>query len=211
MTISSVLVIGATGRTGVHILQQLAASDSAVTATQPEIFAFCRDPYKLDKNVAYLVTGAIQGNARNPRDLERALEDSRADLVVICVGNGDDVSKNDIRTKNAQALVQVLTSQPQYDHVRVLVVSSIGAGPSKIKAGFGIGKLIEFHLRHILHDHTGQEYAFSKDPSIQRRTMIVRPTGLTEGQPTGKVVTFGDVEKCPTMQTDREEIGRAHV
>jgi hypothetical protein len=42
-------------------------------------------------------------------------------------------------------LVQVL-GKPEYQDVHVLVVSTIGAGESRIKAGFGIGKFIEFHL-----------------------------------------------------------------
>jgi hypothetical protein len=44
----------------------------------------------------------------------------------------------------------------------------------------------------------------SKD--MAGRTMIIRPTGLTDGEPTGKVIMFGKHEKCPTMKTDRKDL-----
>jgi hypothetical protein len=122
---------------------------------------------------------------------------------VVSIGNGDSVKKSDIRTESARTLVQVL-NKPNYQHVRVLVVSSSGAGDSSIIVGFGIGKLIEFHLRHVLKDHGGQEAVFLS--AMKERTMIVRPTALTENKSTGKVITFGPKEKCPTTETDRKDL-----
>jgi hypothetical protein len=192
----AVLIIGATGRTGSCLIQQLSTKPASC---RPQIFAFCRDPSKLDQNVKELCHGVIQGNARSPTDLERAIQRSQADLVVVSIGNGDSVKKTDIRTESAEALVQVLCKRI-YKHVHVLAVSSIGAGGSGIKAGFGIGnKLIEFHLRHVLKDQDGQEAAFLS--AFKDRTMIVRPKALAE-----QVITFDSPEKCPTMQTYRKDL-----
>ena len=207
----SVLMIGASGRTGNHIIEALSESSSA----DIDITAFCRDPTKLSKEIHDKCTHVVTGNARNKDDLLNALVESNADTVIIAIGNGDDVSKTNIRTKSAQALVDVLENDPeqQFRHVRVLVVSSIGAGNSNIKVGFGIGKMIEFHLRHILKDHDGQELAFQ---SIKNRVMIVRPTGLTDDDDDDvvkkgenqvvKMVTFGNNEKSPTIQTNRKNL-----
>lgn len=93
--------------------------------------------------------------------------------------------------------------QPQFKHVRALVVSSIGAGSSSIIVGMGIGKLISHHLKHVLADHTGQEAAFSE---IQNQTTVVRPTSLTEDQPTGKLAYFGEKAKGPSIKTDRADL-----
>ena len=201
---NSILVIGASGRTGSHIIQAIANHSDE---WKPQITALARDPSKLDSKIAAYCTLVVKGNARNEADLQAAIDKSKADLIVISIGNGDNVGPTNIRTSNAIALEHVL-SQPQYKNVKVLVISSIGAGDSSIKAGFGIGKMIEFHLRHILKDHTGQEKAFLSSENLKHRTMVLRPTGLTEGESTGKVVTFGKNEKGPSMKTDRADLAQ---
>ena len=216
MNTKSILIIGASGRTGNYIIQQLNDTNVVRTNTnKPKIYAFCRDPSKLHPTIMDMCDGTIKGNARSSDDLERALVESQADLVLVSVGNGDSVKKSDIRTQSAQALVKVLTKNSgnthtenttSFENVRVIVVSSSGAGGSKIKVGFGIGKLIEWHLRHVLNDHNGQEAAFMGSRMMKNRTMIVRPTALTENEATGYVLTFGEKEKCPTLQTDRKDL-----
>ena len=199
MTFQSVLVIGATGRTGGQVIDQLSQVKDG-----PDIYAFCRNPDKMDSDLKEKCDGILQGNALDSVDLERAIIDSQADMVVISVGNGDNLKKTTTRTDNAKALVAVL-SKPQFQNVQVFVVSSDGAGPTSIKVGFGIGKMIEFHLRHILKDHTDQENIFlSKNrPSVRDRVRVVRPTALVDGKTNGQIVTFADTEKSPTIETDR--------
>lgn len=194
----SILVIGASGRTGQECLRQLAQHPA-----KPALHAFCRDASKMDPQDAKLCQSIVTGNARSEQDLYNALDTTNADTVIVSIGNGDDTSKTDIRTASARALVNVLTKNPQFEHVRVLVVSSTGAASSDIIVGFGIGKLISFHLRHVLADHTGQEAAFQ---SIQDRTVIVRPTALTDKKATGKLVEFGDKDKSPSIETDRSDL-----
>ena len=149
------------------------------------------------------LTTVQKGNARKAEDIEKALVNTKADWIIISVGNGENVAKNDIRQVNAQATASVL-SKPQYQHVRVVVVSSTGAGNSKIVVGMGIGKLISFHLRHILADHTEQEAAFAA--TIPNRTTVVRATALQDGAATGKLQEFGDSDKSPTIKTDRADL-----
>lgn len=198
----NILVLGSTGRTGINLIQQLAKLNDT---NKPKIFAFCRDPSRMEKETKLLCDSVLKGNATSPSDLESALEDSGADCVFVAIGNGQNLSNsgNSIRTENAKALVQVLR-KPQYSHVKVMIISSNGAGGSKILVGFGIGQLIAFHLRHVLRDHDGQEAIFLS--SLQDRTLIVRPTALTEFDSTGKLVTFGDTEKPPTIATDRLDL-----
>mmetsp|Transcript_3342 Transcript_3342/g.6987 ORF Transcript_3342/g.6987 Transcript_3342/m.6987 type:complete len:229 (-) Transcript_3342:115-801(-) len=195
----SVLIIGATGRTGLACLRHFASSNYGA------VHAFSRDKSKYSQKDAALCTSIIEGNARSTTDLERALSSSAANLVIVSVGNGDDVSKSDIRTTNAQALVQVLQSKPEFRSIRVIAVSSTGAGNSQIKVGLGIGKLIEHHLRHVLADHTGQEEAFA---AIQDQVTLVRPTSLTEDAPTDNLIEFGDKVKSPTIKTDRADLAK---
>jgi len=193
----SVLIIGATGETGSEIARQLSNS-----RPKPDIHALVRDPSKLSSTVK--LTTYIKGNARSEQDIESALKSSHADWVIISVGNGENVAKgvNDIRGANAKATVQVL-QKPEFQNVRTMVVSSTGAGSSKIVVGMGIGTLISHHLRYVLADHTHQEAAFA---AIKDRTIIVRATALTTNKPTGKLITFSDTAKSPTIKTDRADL-----
>lgn len=196
----SILVIGASGRSGIEIMRYLSKHPS-----KPEVHAFCRDPDKLCFQGGHHVccNTVIKGDARSIPDIESALSKTHATMVIMSIGNGDDVSKSDIRTASAVALVQVLTSKPEFSDVQVVVVSSTGAGTSSIKIGMGVGKMIEYYLRHILKDHSGQEAAFVE---IKDRTMIVRATALTDSKPTGNIKIFGDTDKSPSMNIDRADL-----
>lgn len=195
----SVLVLGATGRTGLECLRELSNHPS-----KPDIHAFCRDAFKFNENDRKLCASIVKGDARNPRDIENALRETSADVVVVSVGNGDSVKKSDIRSVSAQVLATAM-NKPEFGHVKALVVSSAGAGTSKIIVGMGIGKLLSYHLRHVLRDHDGQEMAFSS-PDLKKRTIIVRATGLTDNRPKGKIVSYGDKQKAPGIETDRVDL-----
>jgi hypothetical protein len=199
-TQQSVLILGASGKTGVECIRDITAKSNAI-----QVHAFCRDPSKLSDNDKDLCTSIVKGNARNEADLEQALLKTRANIVIVSVGNGESVTKNDIRTASAEALAAVM-KKPEFEHVHVIIVSSTGASSSRIIVGLGIGKLISYHLRHVLADHTGQESAFVSSPDLKKRTYIVRATALTDGAATGKLVTFGDKEKSPSIKTDRADL-----
>jgi hypothetical protein len=143
-------------------------------------------------------------HSRIEKDLSYALEKTNADVVIVSIGNGDSVRPTDVRTASAKALARVL-KQPQFNNVRVIIVSAAGAGASKIIVGFGLGSLISFHLRHVLKDHTGQEAALCST-SLHSRTTVVRATCLTDNRATGKLVEYGDTEECPSTMTDRADL-----
>jgi putative NADH-flavin reductase len=193
----SVLVIGATGRTGLECIRHFANHQ-----TNPAVHAFCRDADKLNDKDEALCTSIIKGDARSPKDLKRALAATNADVVVLSIGNGDSLKKTYIRTASAYAIVQVL-KMPQHERVRIVVVSSTGAGKSRIIVGGGLGKLMSYRLRYILADHTGQEHAFC---SLRNRTTVVRATFLTDNKATGKLAYFQDGERSPTIKTDRADL-----
>lgn len=174
---------------------------------KPDVWAFCRDPKnKLDNSLKNLCSGVFQGDAREPSDLERALNKSRADLVIVAVGNSRDREKTDIRTRNAQALVKVLQKH-EYYHVNVVVVSRVGAGKSPIRAGWGRGMLMKMLARHPLKDHGGQEDVFLSN--LRNRTMLVRPIGLTQDAETGRVFELHDCKKkLKSMRTDRMDLAQ---
>ncbi len=195
----SVLVIGATGRTGTHVMQQLFRHPA-----KPDAWGFCRNPSKLDNATKNLCSGLVQGDARVPADLERALRKSMADLVVVAVGKASASQEMNVRTSCAEALVEVLKRR-EYRHVHVVVVSSVGAGKSPIHAGMGRGMLMKMRFHRPMKDHGGQERTFLSN--IKDRTMIIRPTLLTEDARTGRVFQVdGSQMRLPTRRTDRTDL-----
>lgn len=196
----SILVIGATGRLGKEIVTHLQSHNS-----KPRVHAFCRT--RPSDDWAQECASIQIGDARKTVDLARALEKTKASVVIVAVGGGDSVKKTDIRSASAETLVRAIDMTPNLSpNFRVVVVSSIGAGPSKIKIGMGIGKLLSYHLRHILADHSEQESVFVNDGRLVDRTWIVRPTGLVDKEGSGKVVEFGDTDKCPSSQIARSDV-----
>ena len=158
-----ILVLGASGRTGSLIIQYLVQHSS-----QPSIYGFCRDTSKINPTTKQCCVATIQGDARQASAVERALVQSRANVVVVCVGNGENTNSTNLRKESAHALVDALTNNPTLEHVHVVVVSR-----SDNSHGF-YGRMAEYKLRHVLKDHADQKAVF-QNSNVWDRTMIVQP------------------------------------
>ena len=203
MSTPSVLIFGATGRIGNFIIEA-----GAEHPVQPELHAFVRNPDKLTPEAKKKCKSVIKGDATNPTDIQRALEESEANYVIIGMGT-PHLQVQDIRERNALAVAQALGKGTKFEHVKIIVISAIGAGDSKALVGYGIGTLIEFILRNPLADHDKQEaILMGLNTEDNKRVLVVRPTGLTEGKATGKVQLFGARDACPSIMTDREDLGK---
>lgn len=202
----SILIIGASGRMGVEFIN--AANEKFTESVTTH--AFVRNPNKLSDETKGKCASVVVGDATKADDVRRAVQETEAGTVIISIGDGDNTGKTDIREKTAKVLMEVVQPGSEFEHVKVVVMSSQGAGGSKMKAGFGIGMLISFHLRHILADHNGQEAAFKTGMGEQAssRLLIVRPTGLSMNKAKGidKVVVFGNEEKLPSVHIDRADV-----
>ena len=195
----SVLIIGATGALGLQCLRHVAEAP-----TVGHVHVLCRTPSKFSDTDKRLCDSVIVGNARDAQDVEKALVASKADYVILATGNGMDVTKSDTREKTGRALAKVMM-QPPFRHVKAVVVSSHGAADTKVKVGFGIGMMISYHLRHVFSDHTLQEQAF-QEHELARRTVIVRPTSLTDEKGGNKIVEFNGQKKGPSISIDRSDV-----
>lgn len=203
MTTPSILIFGASGRTGKYIIEAGAEHPS-----QPELHAFVRNPAKLTSEENKICKSVIRGDATNPMDVGRALEESNADYVIIGLG-ASHLKKQDVRERNALALTQALGPGTKFEHVKIVVISALGAGDSKLNAGFGIGSIIEFVLRNVIADHNIQEDIFMDlNTEEDERVLVVRPTALTNGKATGKTEVFEATDRCPTLRIDREDLAK---
>lgn len=198
-----VLLIGATGRLGLQIIR---AASSPIT--ELSIHAFCRTPSKLPAGDASACASVVQGDARSSSDVRRALQSTKATIVIMSIGEGDSTAPTNLRAATAKALMDVIEPGQDMDHVKVVVVSSTGAGGTKIDIGYGIGMLLTWQLRHGMKDHTEQEEEFQRRIGDAQRLLILRPTGLTDGKANGMTTTFPKNTRVPCAQIDRKDLAQ---
>lgn len=200
-----ILLIGANGRSGVEIIRAAKASSET-----PQLHAFVRTPSKLPEDVSAMCTSVMQGDATNADDVERALKESGAGVVVLSIG-WEDLGPTAVREVSARVLMDVVKPGGEYAHVRIVCISSLGAGGTAIRLGFGMGAAVSFMLRHVLKDHDRQEEELKKglgeDEAEKKRLLILHPTRLSSGKPKGDVALFGD-GKGPTGQIDRADLAK---
>ncbi|KAL3912185.1 MAG: hypothetical protein SGARI_001288 [Bacillariaceae sp.] len=183
----SALIIGATGALGLQLLRHL-AKDPQVD----EVHVMARTPSKLDLNDRVLATSVQKGNAREPKDIEQALRACGTAIthVILATGNGHDLSKSDTREATGRALATVLI-KPEFHHVQAVVMSSHGAGETKVIVGMGI-----------------EQFDTAKG-NLKRRTLVVRPSSLTDDKPLNDlkgIVEFNGTKKGPTINIDRSDV-----
>lgn len=159
-----VIIFGATGSIGRHLVTRAVASGHTVTV-------FVRDPVRLDSVAENLEIR--QGDVLNYPLVERAV--SGHDAVLSSLGTSV-TTRNTVRSDGTRNIV---TAMEKTDVNRLVCVSTIGVGDSK--------ELLPFHYRYILvplllrqafADHELQESYV-----MQSSTMwtIVRPGGYTNG------------------------------
>lgn len=198
----SILLIGPTSLAGQEIVNQLIEHPS-----QPKVHLFCQKSAQLHAEHRKSCTSVFHGDSSRATDILEALQETEATIVVLSLDTGDQdaATKSEILTDIAWSVVSAL-KMPGMSHVRTIVLSSFGAGTSRIKIGrLGYGRLITHRRRNSLKDHTGAELAFLTN-ALDDRTVIIRTTDLTDDKPTGKVVEFGDDEKAPTFRIDRRDV-----
>lgn len=197
----SVLVIGATGGSGQAMLRALQASHPGARA-----HAFVRTPSKLPSAIADGCASVITGDARDARAVQAALEETGATDAVLCTGDPNPQAVTDVRTATGRALADAVAARLAASgaRTRVALLSSVGAGDSRIRLGWGVGTLMTAYLRRVVKDHSAQEDVLQK--AFQARPqdlLIVRPTGLKDGEaPAGVVVHGRDDFVKPSVNRD---------
>ncbi len=157
------LVLGATGPTGRHLVEQALASGQRVTAC-------VRDPAKLDLEHARL--DIVQGDILDADSLAAAFGD-KIDAVACTVGmfhKQPDTSLSD-GTRN------IVDQMNKLGISRIVVVSSLGAGDSRGQGNLLARAIQRFILREVLNDKTRQEQLLGKSGLDWT---VFRPPQLTD-------------------------------
>lgn len=132
-----VLVIGASGGTGQHAVKKLLAQGDEVTA-------FVRSPQSFTLTHARL--RVVQGDARDPASLERALQGQ--DAVLSALGPRS-LGKDDLQEVFMRNLVAAMK---QAKVARLVNLSAWGAGESIAETSLPMRLFIATLLRHVFAD-----------------------------------------------------------
>lgn len=206
---SSILLLGASSRTGLECIHQLSQHPS-----KPLIHAFCEeDTPEIAENDARSCHSIIEGSVRHAVDIEEALKCTGANWVVLCGNASDDYDLNrpkDHSTVAARNLVHVL-EQEHYRSIRVLVVSRIEAATEESNIRLCFRDKFRLKGRQLLHDLAGLE---KHTRQIWDRTTVVRTTRLTDTV-TGsgrRLVELSDQEfVLPRQTTERADLASCIV
>lgn len=165
------VIFGATGRTGIPLVQQ--ALDAGY-----EVVAFVRSPAKMP--IKHERLALVQGDAMNAADVEKAVQD--ADVVLSALGH----TKNTPRNMQAVATEHIIRAMEKHGVKRF--VSLTGAG---VAAPQDQPKLINHVIKFLLKTLSGDVLKDAEHHAeiIRKSTIewvIVRGPMLTEGPHTGK-------------------------
>lgn len=199
----SILIIGSNGRTGITLI--LAASKQT---PRPDVHAFVRNPASLPSQSETLCKSVQKGDALVVDDVHAALVTTKATHIIISIGaTANATGPTTVRGDSAKSITEALT---KYAHsVKVIIVSSLGAGGTHIKIGFGVGMALTHLLRHVIKDHNVQEQLFQTYfDDNKKQLLIVRATGLTQNGGGAAIVLFDGQKAAPTSRVDRADVSK---
>ena len=186
-----ILLLGATGKTGQHILAQALAAGHRVTA-------FVRSPKKLAQPQKNLTV--IEGDALDERAVEETMQSASFETVITAIG-GDSLKNKGICARSTANLVAAM--QQYRPEARLWVVSSAGTGDSFDQLG-RLGKLFaRTVIAGPIQDHTFQEQTVQNS---RLNYTIARPVGLTDGPASGGAYVIKAHGKMPSSRVSRADV-----
>lgn len=161
-----IIVFGATGGVGRHVVNQ-------ALQTGYEVTAFVRDLTKLQIENDHL--HVVRGDATNAEEVSAAI--AGHDAVVSCLGSNKMVAKS----TQLEEMTQHIVASMEAHHVKRIVYTA-SAGINNELPGVG-GKMVMKMLQNVLIDHRHAVDLIQAHKDLQYT--IVRPLGLTNDDYTG--------------------------
>jgi putative NADH-flavin reductase len=177
-----ILVLGASGGTGLELVKQGLEAGHEVTA-------FVRDPASM-QGIQHANLSVVAGDVLNPADVGKAVTGHEAVLFAIGAGR-EPSSVREEGTRNVIGAMQTAGVK------RLVCLSSMGVGDSKANLSwFTKTVIVGMYLRHAFADHERQE-VLVRNSGLD--WTLVRPPHLKDGPRTGVYqhgfeVTYRDIK-----------------
>ena len=182
----NIIVFGATGGVGRHVVRQALEEGFGVTA-------FARNPAKLD--ILHEKLRVVRGDAFNPGEVSAAI--AGHDAVVSCLGSSQGLKRS---TELQEMTRNVVSGMLERGVKRIVCTAS--AGIDREIPGLS-GKLIMYLLRHALADHRAA-VGLIRESGLNYT--IVRPLGLTNREFTGRYRESADGVPAKSMSIPRADV-----
>ena len=184
------VIFGASGGTGRHIVEQALNQGYEVTA-------FVRNPEKLKLEQENLEV--IQGDVMELAAVEKAVEGQDA---VLCALGMPAMNKDKLRAKGTKNIIRAMKKNAVK---RLICQSGLGIGKSRDILPFHYRAFIlPLILRNVFADHEVQEQ-YIKNSGLD--WVIVRPANLTDKQATGAYQHgFSKLAKSMTLKISRSDV-----
>ena len=181
-------VFGATGKTGLVIVNQALDQGHLVTA-------FVRDPARITIEDEHLTF--VTGDVFDPVSVARAIQ--KQDAVICALGAGSDLKKTTVRTTGT---INIISGMQKNNVKRLMVVTAMGVGESWDDLSLFNKFFFATLLKNSRADHETQETAV-KESGLD--WTIIRPSGLTDDPRTG-VYEVGENIPAKTSKIARADV-----
>ena len=206
---SHLIILGATGRTGMHLVQLALEEGYKVTAC-------ARQPQKISMEHPNLIKAAVDIN--DPKSLRRVMIASKG-VVVSTLG----IFHKTEATPLADATLNILLAMKTCGLRRLVLMSSLGVGDSKGQGNWVVAAVSRFILPYVLKDkerqeqrvrESGVDWTVLRPPQLldsNQSSPYVRWSGA---QPSGKlkwkITTRDAADALLALMREPDSIGRAY-
>jgi len=180
-----IALFGATGGTGMQVLEQGLAAGHSVSA-------LARDPAKLSARDGLTV---VQGDVLNQSAADACVEGTDAVICVLGTKPGDEPVE-------VAGTERILAAMAKHGVHRLIAVSSMGVGDSIDQINLAFRIIMNLTLKRIMQAKEEQEQLIMASDTDWT---IVRPGGLTDGPPTG-TYKAGTEKSIKAKQVSRADV-----
>ena len=195
-----IFVLGATGRTGKHVIQQ------AIQAGY-ELHCLVRDPAKV--NFSHERLRLFPGSAEKISDVDSAIKGCEAIINVLNVSRNSDFPWSNLRTPStflSDVTKNVIPLAEKHHIRRMVVCSAWGAAETKNDLPGWFRWLIDnSNIGYTYRDHERQEKLVMES---DRLWTIVRPVGLTNFKGHQQIIESYNNNPKPRMTINRISLAK---
>jgi uncharacterized protein YbjT (DUF2867 family) len=191
------LIFGATGATGLHLVRQALVAGHHVTA-------FVREPARL--GIAHPLLTPVVGDVMQAPSVDAAFGEYQA---VLCALGSMPEGKSDAARRQPKVPVcsvgtrHILEAMARHGCQRIVVESSASVGSSQAGSVLGASTLIRTLLRDVMDDKEIQEAAIIASAA---EWTIVRPVKLGNGPARGRVQSGESLRWSLLSSVTREDV-----
>ena len=165
-----ILLLGATGRTGAHVLDCALQKGYSVSC-------LVRKPERLKQHPNLSI---FEGNSNNPINLQNAMEGCQAIISVLNISRTSDFPWARLRTPKtflSDTMNTIIGLAKKNNIKRIVLCSAWGAAETRKDVPFWFRRTIDYsNIKYAYIDHERQEQLLT---ASNLNYTIVRPTGLT--------------------------------